>query len=94
MQRWLNASGLSNGTTAEQLAVLARFLTHVGIGPDELVAGLFRQTDVGPRIRLKRRREVMEQIDQWEKVNGRPAANVVRAFLVQNGVALTASPIW
>lgn len=94
VRRWLDASALAEAAAQEQLATLARFLTEAGHGPDELVASLFRPTDAGPRIRLARRREVMEQIARWEVENGRQAGNVVRAFLVQNGVALTASPIW
>jgi hypothetical protein len=71
------------------------------MGPDELVTSLFRQTPEGPRIKLKRRREVMAQIDDFERAvgqgsaaQGRDAGNVVRSFLIHNGVALTASPVW
>jgi hypothetical protein len=77
-----------------RLEVLARFCASCQKEPDELVASLFRQTPEGPRIRLKRRREVMALIDEFEQEHGgRPAGNVVRSFLIHNGVALSASPL-
>ena len=84
----------SDGETRAKLEVLARFCATCGRQPDELVAWLFRPTPEGPRIRLKRRREVMTLIDQFEADNGgRAAGNTVRSFLIHNGVALSASPL-
>jgi hypothetical protein len=95
VQRWLTGSAVPVEAVEDQVEILERFLHHVGLGADELVASLLRPTDIGPRIRLKKRREVMAQIDEWEKeVSSRHDGNVVRAFLVQNGVSLTVSPIW
>lgn len=49
----------------------------------------------GPRIKLKRRRQVIEWIEAFEREHGgRPSGNVVRSFLIHNGVALTARPTW
>lgn len=49
----------------------------------------------GPRIKLKRRRQVIEWIEAFEPEHGgRPSGNVVRSFLIHNGVALTARPTW
>ena len=77
-----------------RLEVLARFCASCQKEPDELVAWLFRQTPEGPRIRLKRRREVMALIDDFEQGHGgRSAGNVVRSFLIHNGVALSAPPL-
>lgn len=91
MERWLAASP---GDDDQRLRTLERFLSERGQSADELIDGLFRSTEVGPRIRLKQRREVMNQIDAWEVENGRDAGNVVRSFLVHNGISLTATPIW
>ena len=80
--------------TRGKLEVLARFCASCEKDPDELVAWLFRQTPEGPRIRLRRRREVMGLIDAFEQQHGgRPAGNVVRSFLIHNGVALSAPPL-
>ncbi|HZU17591.1 MAG TPA: hypothetical protein VFD01_13455 [Candidatus Dormibacteraeota bacterium] len=77
-----------------KLEVLSRFCLVCGKEPDELVAWLFRETPEGPRIRLKRRRRVMALIDEFEREHGgRPAGNVVRSFLIHNGVALSAAPL-
>lgn len=84
----------SDSETKAKLDVLARFCASCGKQPDVLVAWLFRPTPEGPRIRLKRRREVMGLIEQFEAENGgRPAGNTVRSFLIHNGVALSAPPL-
>ncbi len=60
---------------------------------------LFRPTPEGPRIRLKRRRIVIEQIAEFEANaleetkdarKARDTGNVVRSFLIHNGVAMSA----
>ena len=77
-----------------RLETLSRFCAICEKSPDGLVAWLFRETPEGPRIRLKRRRQVMAQIDQFEAENGgRAAGNVVRSFLIHNGIALSATPL-
>jgi hypothetical protein len=98
--RWLRAYDAqwnvqqSDGETRAKLDVLARFCTESGRQPDELVTWLFRPTPEGPRIRLKRRREVMALIEEFEVGNGgRPAGNTVRSFLIHNGVAMSAPPL-
>jgi hypothetical protein len=98
--RWLRAYDAhwnvqqTDRETQAKLEVLARFCEVCGRQPDELVAWLFRQTPEGPRIRLKRRREVMALIDSFEAEHGgRPAGNTVRSFLIHNGVALSAAPL-
>lgn len=78
----------------QKLEVLAKFCSVCQKQPDELVAWLFRPTPEGPRIRLKRRREVMALIETFEREHGgRAAGNVVRSFLIHNGVALSAPPL-
>jgi hypothetical protein len=106
VQRWLQAHGAFWGETSaasevqRKLEVLAGFCGFCDQAPDELVDSLFRQTPEGPRIKLKRRRAVMAQIDEFERefgkgnvTVGREAGNVVRSFLIHNGVALTATPL-
>jgi hypothetical protein len=89
----------SDRETTAKLEVLGRFCAYCGSQPDELVRSLFRPTPEGPRIRLKRRREVMALIDEFEKSvaddprQARPAGNTVRSFLIHNGVALSATPL-
>jgi hypothetical protein len=106
VQRWLRAYGAfwdETSTASEvqrKLQVLADFCGRCDQAPDELVDSLFRQTPEGPRIKLKRRRVVMAEIDEFERevgqgdmTVGREAGNVVRSFLIHNGVALTATPL-
>ena len=100
VQAWLRAYSShwnltqSDEETKQRLDVLGRFCAFYGKGPDELVAWLFRDTPEGPRIRLKRRRMVMAGIDEFEREQGgRAAGNLVRSFLIHNGVALSASPL-
>ena len=80
--------------TAARLRILGQFCGFFGRAPDEMVEWLFRDTPEGPRIRLKRRREVMAEIDAFEKEHsGSASGNVVRSFLIHNGIALTATPL-
>lgn len=84
----------TDAETRARLETLSRFCTICEKSPDDLVAWLFRETPEGPRIRLKRRRQVMAQIDEFEAENGgRAAGNVVRSFLIHNGIALSATPL-
>lgn len=83
-----------------RLEVLRHFCQFCGMDPDTLVRDLFRETPAGPRIRLKMRREVMAQINAFEAMvaegnvrRGREMGNVVRSFLIHNGVALSATPL-
>jgi hypothetical protein len=106
VQRWLRAHGAfwgersTAGEVQRKLEVLADFCGSCDSSPDELVDSLFRQTPEGRRIKLKRRRAVMTQIDEFERevgkgdtMAGREAGNIVRSFLIHNGVALTATPL-
>jgi hypothetical protein len=95
VKRWLDSAGSNGDGDGQRLAALAGFCNHVELAPDELVTGMFRDTEVGKKIKLKRRKVVMAEIDRWEADNGgRDAGNVVRSFLIHNGVALTAAPRW
>ena len=95
IQRWFDQLTDSEDVRQEKLAVLAEFCRFCGETPDGLIASLFRPTDDGPRINLKRRRQVLEWIDGFERDHGgRDRGNVARSFLIHNGVALTARPTW
>jgi hypothetical protein len=106
VQQWIQAHvghwtrGHSEAEDSRRLEVLRRYCEFCGKDPDALVRYLFRDTPQGPRIRLKRRREVMAQIDTFEAMagesdvrRGREIGNIVRSFLIHNGVALTATPL-
>jgi hypothetical protein len=81
-----------------KLDVLRSFCETIQMDPDSLVKSLFRETPEGPRIKLKRRRTVVEQIAEFEAKaretqdvrRARDTGNVVRSFLIHNGVAMTA----
>ena len=97
---WLGAYGAHWDVTQTddeiraKLEIMSRFCAFCQKDPDDLVAWLFRDTPEGPRIRLKRRRQVMAMIDQFERESGgRAAGNVVRSFLIHNGIALSATPL-
>lgn len=94
---WLSSANSDPRGDEQRLVALVGFCNRLELGPDELVAGMFRQpTEVpGKRIKLKRRKLIMAEIVEWEAENGgREAGNAVRSFLIHNGIALTASPIW
>jgi hypothetical protein len=105
VQHWLEAHGRHWNRSAEEaerkqkLDVLQRYCEFTGRDPDFLISNLFRETPEGPRIRLKRRREEIAKIGEFEATagegdprRGRNDANVVRSFFIHNGVALTATP--
>jgi hypothetical protein len=104
VKHWLEAQArhwnrsAQEADTRRKLDTLRAFCETTQIDPDALVKGLFRPTPEGPRIRLKRRREVMAQIAEFEAIaletqdarRARDTGNVVRSFLIHNGVAMSA----
>ena len=95
IQRWLDQLTDAEDVRQEKLGVLEEFCRFCGETPDAIIASLFRPTDDGPRINLKRRRHIIEWIDSFERDHGgRPTGNLIRSFLIHNGVALTARPTW
>jgi hypothetical protein len=95
IQRWLDQLSDSEDVCQEKLGALEEFCRFCGETPDAIIASLFRPTDDGPRINLKRRRHIIEWIDSFEREHGgRPTGNLIRSFLIHNGVALTARPTW
>jgi|SRR5581483_339205 len=95
IQRWLDQLTDTDDVGIEKLAVLEEFCRFCGETPDAIIASLFRPTDDGPRINLKRRRQIIEWIDSFEREHGgRATGNLIRSFLIHNGVAMTARPTW
>lgn len=105
VKHWLEAQARHWNRSQEEvdrrrkIDTLRRFCVIQQIDPDALVKGLFRPTPEGPRIKLKRRRIVMEQIAEFEANaleetkdarKARDTGNVVRSFLIHNGVAMSA----
>jgi hypothetical protein len=78
------------------LEALDGFLTGVGKHPDEMVAFCYlKKRATGERFLSRQRRvEVNEMIDAWVQTNdwiGKDAvrmANVIRGFLIHNGVLI------
>lgn len=83
------------------LDVLDGFLQHTGLGPAELLAHCYlRKKDTGERfLSVKRRVEVNDWIDAyvtargWTDKEAVRNANIVRSFLVHNGV-LIQGKVW
>jgi hypothetical protein len=83
------------------LEALDGFLEGIGKDPDQLVAFCFlRKKDTGERfLSQKRRVEVNEMIEAWVQKNGWAdkdavrMANVIRGYLIHNGV-LIQGPVW
>lgn len=107
VRRWLAAYSShwdldpSDAEVRRKLEVISRFCAFAEVEPDALLESLFRPTPEGPRIRAKRRREVMALIDEFERTaaggdarQARAAGNVVRSFLIHNGVALSAPAMY
>ena len=95
MQRWSDQLTGPEEARQDKLVVLEAFCRFCGETPDALIGSLFRPTDDGPRINLKRRRQIIEWVEAFEEDHGgRTAGNIVRSFLIHNGVALTARPTW
>ncbi|MGH7746453.1 MAG: hypothetical protein ACREQ5_17090, partial [Candidatus Dormibacteria bacterium] len=63
-RHWNRAQGEAEAN--RKLGVLRDFCETTQIDPDGLVKSLFRDTPEGPRIKLKRRRIVVEQIAEFE----------------------------
>jgi hypothetical protein len=76
----------------QQVAVLERFCSCVGKTPDEIIEECLRTVEEGKVIRVKARRQYLELIGRFEAGSaGRRGGNVIRSFLLHNGVALSAS---
>ncbi len=76
------------------LETLTRFCQRIGKGPDEMIDDCLRpgkDRDVYV-LRTRARREYMEQIENFEaETHSRDQANIVRSFMIHNGVAMNPS---
>ncbi|MFC4003081.1 hypothetical protein ACFS2C_22190 [Prauserella oleivorans] len=104
VERWRSSASHhldDPGAQEERLRILEAFCEHVGKSPDELVAFCFlRKKDTGKRfVSVKRRVTVNEWIDTfvaaqgWQGKEAVSKANVVRSFLIHNGVLIQGS-VW
>jgi hypothetical protein len=88
-------------TREERLAILAAFCDKVGMGPDELVAFcILHKKATGERFLSVKRREAvnrwLEEFAAEQGWTGKQAvvnANVVRSFLIHNGVLIQGN-VW
>ena len=75
-----------------KLATMRDFCERLGKDPDAIVNECLRDTEGGKRIRAKARRRYVEAIREFESAHkgGRSAGNVIRSFLLHNGIAMSA----
>ena len=77
---------------AARLETLQRFCGLVERSPDAIIEECSREVDGGKRIRIKKRRFYSEKIDEFQaSVDGDTraqtrAGNVVRSFMIHNGI--------
>ncbi len=95
LQGWLKNLDVTSQEAARRTDVLLEFCKHVEATPDELVLRCFRTTANGElAIRSKGRTEVARAIDEFLVETERDgheavvAGNVIRSFLIYNGVFL------
>jgi hypothetical protein len=104
VRHWLTSAGHDKQPREVQrryLEVLEGFLLHVGRNPDELVEFCFlRKRSTGERfVSTKRRIEINEWIGEFVEARGwadKEAvvnANIVRSFLIHNGVLIQGA-VW
>lgn len=99
--RWeeaLRRSGLDDGEIAQRRTVLDEFCAYAGLEPDEVVESCVDRER--SRISAKGRKQVEELLDDFAAPTGEgdaaaaraatERANVVRSFLIHNGVRVLA----
>ena len=75
-----------------RIETLERFCALVGREPDAIIAECAREVEGGKRILIKKRRFYSEKIDEFQaSVEGDAraqtrAGNVVRSFMIHNGI--------
>ena len=92
---WLEGLELTPEEAGQRSGLLMEFCEFVGGTPDDLVQRCLRTTKDGAiAIRSKGRAEVARAIDEFVLRSGREgheavvAGNVIRSFLISNGVFL------
>jgi hypothetical protein len=77
---------------ASRIETLERFCALVDRDPDGIIEECSREVEGGKRIRIKKRRFYSEKIDEFQaSINGDAraqarAGNVVRSFMIHNGI--------
>jgi hypothetical protein len=77
---------------AARIETLGRFCVFVERDPDAIIEECSREVEGGKRIRIKKRRFYSEKIDEFQtSVDGDArsqtrAGNVVRSFMIHNGI--------
>jgi hypothetical protein len=77
---------------AARIETLERFCAFVERDPDAIIEECSREVEGGKRIRIKKRRFYSERIDEFQgSVEGDArgqvrAGNVVRSFMIHNGI--------
>lgn len=75
-----------------RIEMLERFCAFVEREPDAIIAECAREVEGGKRIRIKKRRFFSEKIEEFQaSVDGDAraqtrAGNVVRSFMIHNGI--------
>jgi hypothetical protein len=75
-----------------RVETLERFCGFVEREPDVIIAECAREVEGGKRIRIKKRRFYSEKIDEFQaSIDGEAraqtsAGNVVRSFMIHNGI--------
>jgi len=104
VKQWAASAGHSDDppeVREERLRILAAFCAKVDKEPDELVAFcILRKKETGERfLSVKRREEINGWLEEFAAERGWAGkqavvnANVVRSFLIHNGV-LIQGPVW
>lgn len=103
VERWVQSASQYTGPHLheERLQVLEAFCAHADMTPDELVEFCFlRKRATGERfVSVKRRMTVNEWLEQfvadqgWADKEAVQKANMVRSFLIHNGVLIQGS-VW
>lgn len=103
VRKWVEGlrsqSGLEVADDDERLHLLAGFCEATGRTPDETVAFCFlRRRETGSRfLSVQRRQTISTEIDGYVESTGREghefvvASNVLRSFLIHNGVFIGAA---
>jgi hypothetical protein len=96
VQTWVNGLreqwGEEPADMAARIETLARFSEFVERDPDTIIDECCREVEGGKRIRLKKRRFYSEKIEEFQgSVDGDAraqtrAGNVVRSFMIHNGI--------
>lgn len=83
---WKKSAGIDGGDP--RIETLGAFCTAVAATPDELIDACLRAVAGGQfKIRMAARRHLSEQIDAFQE-GDQARGNVVRSFLIHNGVSL------